>query len=87
MLGVSLASCKKVLVGGVGKGEQKGYQTTLEIEVPDCKTSFISPVIFANLPADMLLGQDAFFEHFHILFEGNVKKFKLNRITRIKNVQ
>jgi len=85
LIGIELTKCKRVLVAGVGKGSQKGYQTEIDIEIPGCNSTFASSVIFADIPTEMLLGQESFFKNFQILFEGNENKFKLNKITRLKN--
>lgn len=80
LLGVVLDK-STVMVGGVGKGNLPGFETSAILEFLDYNNQkIISPVIFTELPVDMLLGQNAFFKNFNILFQGREGVFKLNKV-------
>lgn len=81
-LKIDLKNCEKVHVGGIGGEGGLGYRAEVSLTFPDFDFSFVSPVTFANIPTQLLLGQFDFFKHFKVLFETN-GVFKLNPIKRI----
>lgn len=75
-LGINLARCQKVKLGGIGSVE--GFLSTVQLSVPELKTTMNIPVVFAEkLPLDGLLGQKHFFQRFRIRFEKDRGKFFL----------
>lgn len=72
-LGLSIESGKEVFLGGVG-GYIKGYRHEVEIEV--AKNRFLCPIVFSREYSSSfnLLGRNAFFEKFRIIFEEKKKK-------------
>ena len=67
-LGLVIENGIETYLGGVG-GRIKGYIHKLEVEIADKK--FICPVVFSHeyLVSFNLLGRDAFFRQFKIIFE------------------
>jgi len=67
---------KEIYLGGVG-GHIKGYQHELEIEVAVKK--FVCPIVFSReyLVSFNLLGRQAFFNRFTIVFVGKRSLLKL----------
>ena len=67
-LGLKIESGKEIYLGGVG-GRIKGYIHKLEIEIAGKK--FLCPVVFSHeyLVSFNLLGREAFFRQFKIIFE------------------
>ncbi|MBU1017063.1 MAG: retroviral-like aspartic protease family protein [Patescibacteria group bacterium] len=67
-LGIAIENGKETYLGGVG-GRIKGYVHKLEIEIAGKK--FICPVVFSHeyLVSFNLLGREAFFKQFRIVFE------------------
>jgi hypothetical protein len=84
-LGINLNTCEHTSVSGIlGSGE--GYKYNLNIRLRDIPNKdYDSPVVFTDLDSSpvMLLGDELFFSHFKILFEGD-ETFKLKPITRFK---
>ncbi len=88
LLGVDFSKCKRILVGGVGGEGGYGYLTEVALEFRDFPgVSFVTPVTFSDIPAEMLLGQDNFFRNFDIMFCGKEQEFQLNPIKKIKGAQ
>ena len=79
-LGIDLSSCETCSVTGVGVKSRTGYRSRVMLYVHEFDYEFETPVIFADIQILGLLGQNNFFEHFRVLFEGNKKQFKLHRI-------
>lgn len=67
-LNVTIEKGKEVYLGGVG-GRIKGYIHKLEVEIADKK--FICPIVFSReyTVSFNLLGREAFFKQFRIIFE------------------
>ena len=67
-LGITIESGKEIYLGGVG-GHIKGYIHKIKIEVAG--KTFVCPIVFSReyLVSFNLLGRDAFFEQFKIIFE------------------
>lgn len=83
-LGVDLAMCERVPVGGVGGKGIIGYLTTVKINLRDVKQEFETPIIFSDIPFQLLLGQSNFFINFKVLFERDLNIFKLQPIPRLQ---
>lgn len=75
-LGVEIEKGKEIYLGGVG-GRIKGYIHKLEIEIAGKK--FLCPVVFSHeyLVSFNLLGREAFFRQFRIIFEEKKNLLKL----------
>jgi len=75
-LGISIENGKEIWLGGVG-GHIKGYLHELKIEVAGKK--FVCPIVFSReyLVSFNLLGREAVFEKFKIIFEEKKKILKL----------
>jgi len=75
-LGVAIEEGTETYLGGVG-GRIKGYIHKLEIEIAGKK--FICPVVFSHeyLVSFNLLGREAFFRQFRIIFEEKQNLLKL----------
>ena len=80
VIGIDLNACKTCRIGGVGGTGGIGYLSQVTLTFEKLDTSFESPVIFADMPIQMLLGQHNFFAHFKVLFERDKGTFKLNKI-------
>ena len=67
-LGVTIENGKETYLGGVG-GRIKGYIHTLDVEIAGKR--FLCPVVFSReyLVSFNLLGREAFFRQFKIVFE------------------
>ena len=67
-LGITIESGKETFVGGVG-GRIKGYVHRLDIEIAGKK--FLCPVVFSHeyMVSFNLLGREAVFKKFKIIFE------------------
>lgn len=67
-LGITIENGKETFLGGVG-GRIKGYIHKLEIEIADKK--FLCPIVFSReyTVSFNLLGREAFFKQFRIIFE------------------
>lgn len=67
-LSLTIESGKEIYLGGVG-GRIKGYIHKLKIEIADKK--FLCPIVFSReyTVSFNLLGRDAFFRQFRIIFE------------------
>jgi len=85
MLGVSLDDCEPTRIGGVGNAPQTAYRCELLLRMPDFDCEFTSPVLFANMAADVLLGFNNFFEHFRVNFERDKDIFTLTQIPKLKH--
>lgn len=74
--GVEIEKGETIYLHGVG-GRIKGYLHRLKIEVAGKK--FICPIIFSDeyLVSFNLLGREAFFEKFKIIFEESKRKITL----------
>ena len=72
-LSIVISSGKKVFLGGVG-GRIKGFIHDLEVDVGGQR--FLCPVVFSReyFAPFNLLGRDAFFEKFRIIFEEKKKQ-------------
>ncbi len=82
-LGIIIESGTHLLVGGIGNGHSTGYVHTLSMMVKDSEYLFEAPFNFViDLPVDILLGQNNFFEHYNILFEKNLDIFKLEQVQK-----
>jgi len=75
-LGVVIEEGTETYLGGVG-GRIKGYIHKLEVEIAGKK--FICPVVFSHeyLVSFNLLGKEAFFRQFKIIFEEKQNFLKL----------
>ena len=75
-LSLKIESGKEIYLGGVG-GRIKGYIHKLDIEIAGKK--FLCPVVFSHeyLVSFNLLGREAVFKQFKIIFEENKKLLKL----------
>ena len=75
-LGVVIEEGTETYLGGVG-GRIKGYIHKLEVEITGKK--FICPVVFSHeyLVSFNLLGREAFFRQFKIIFEEKNNLLKL----------
>ena len=75
-LGLKIESGKEIYLGGVG-GRIKGYIHKLDIEIADKK--FPCPVVFSReyLVSFNLLGREAVFKQFRIIFEEKKNRLKL----------
>lgn len=71
-LGIEIEKGKQLYLGGVG-GHIKGYLHELKIEAAGKK--FLCPVVFSHeyLVSFNLLGREAFFKQFKIIFEEKKK--------------
>lgn len=80
-LGIEIEKGKKIYLGGVG-GRIKGYIHTLDVEIAGKK--FRCPVVFSGeyLVSFNLLGREAFFPRFRIIFEEKKNQVQLNGVTR-----
>lgn len=67
-LGLVLENGEEIYLGGVG-GHIKGYIHKIKIEVSG--KTFLCPIVFSReyLVSFNLLGREAFFEHFKIIFD------------------
>ena len=67
-LNIPIESGKEIFLGGVG-GRIKGYIHTLEVEIAGRK--FLCPIVFSReyTVSFNLLGREAFFKQFRIIFE------------------
>ena len=67
-LGIEIERGKETYLGGVG-GRIKGYIHKLEVEIAGKK--FICPIVFSHeyMVSFNLLGREAFFKQFKIIFE------------------
>lgn len=75
-LGLIIEKGKETYLGGVG-GRIKGYIHTLDVEIAGKK--FHCPVVFSReyLVSFNLLGREAFFPRFRIIFEEKKKQVQL----------
>lgn len=75
-LGVMIEEGTETYLGGVG-GRIKGYIHKLEIKI--ARKKFICPVVFSHeyLVSFNLLGREAFFKQFKIIFEEKQNLLKL----------
>ncbi|MBI2309276.1 retroviral-like aspartic protease [Candidatus Collierbacteria bacterium] len=75
-LGIDIEKGKIIHLGGVG-GHIKGYLHELKIEVAD--KQFLFPVVFSReyLVSFNLLGREAVFKQFRIIFEEKKNRLKL----------
>lgn len=75
-LGLNIENGKEIYLGGVG-GRIKGYTHKLEIQIAGKK--FICPVVFSHeyLVSFNLLGREAVFKQFRIIFEERKNLLKL----------
>lgn len=80
-LGLIIEKGKETYLGGVG-GRIKGYIHTLDVEIAGKK--FRCPVVFSQeyLVSFNLLGREAFFPRFRIVFEEKKNQVQLNGVTR-----
>jgi hypothetical protein len=86
-LGVELRK-SSIRVGGIGAESTEGFESNLVLEFIDYDNQKVNtPVIFTELPVDMLLGQNNFFKNFNILFQGREGIFKLNKVKNYKDEQ
>ena len=83
VLGINLRLCEKTGVSGI-MGDGEGYMSHLDLTFTDFPShGYSSDIIFAKmLSTELILGEDFFFKHFKVLFEGN-ETFKLNPIRRM----
>lgn len=75
-LGIEIEDGKEIYLGGVG-GRIKGYVHRLSIEIASKK--FVCPIVFSYeyLVSFNLLGREAFFKRFRIVFEEKKNFLKL----------
>ncbi|MEK7079073.1 MAG: retropepsin-like aspartic protease [Patescibacteria group bacterium] len=75
-LAIVIESGKEMYLGGVG-GRIKGYIHTLKVEIAGKK--FLCPVVFSHeyTVSFNLLGREAFFKQFRIIFEEKNNSLKL----------
>lgn len=75
-LGISFEKGKEIYLGGVG-GRIKGYIHTLKIEIAGKR--FLCPIVFSHeyTVSFNLLGREAFFKQFRIIFEEKKKQVRL----------
>lgn len=75
-LGLVLENGKEIYLGGVG-GHIRGYIHKMKIEVGSKK--FVCPIVFSReyLVSFNLLGRDAFFDRFKIIFDEKEKLVNL----------
>lgn len=75
-LGIDIEGGKKTYLGGVG-GRIKGYIHTLDVEI--AAKRFLCPIVFSReyLVSFSLLGREAFFPKFTIIFEEKEKFIRL----------
>jgi hypothetical protein len=79
-LGIDVPSGVHLPVGGIGNGQSDGYVHMLCMNVKDSDYTFEAPFNFVtDLPIDILLGQNTFFDHFDVLFEKHLGFFKLQK--------
>lgn len=77
-LGIDVSSGVRLPVGGIGNGQSEGYVHMLRMNIKDSDYVFEAPFNFVtDLPIDILLGQNTFFDHFDVLFEKHIGVFKL----------
>ena len=81
---IDLTKCIKIGVGGVGGKGSIGYLTTVKIRVEEFEHEFETPIIFADIPTQLLLGQSDFFKQFRVLFERDQARFQLSRVPKLK---
>lgn len=75
-LGIEITKGQEIYLGGVG-GRIKGYLHKLETEIAG--KIFSCPIVFSHeyLVSFNLLGREAFFEQFRIIFEEKKNQLKL----------
>ena len=75
-LGIVIEKGKQLYLGGVG-GHIKGYLHQLDIQIAE--KTFPCPVVFSReyLVSFNLLGREAFFKQFRIIFEEKKNLLKL----------
>jgi hypothetical protein len=76
-LGFDVESGTPVKYGGIG-GVIVGYEHKVIVRLADDTTSFEIPCSFsAQSGIDALLGQQGFFDHYKVVFEGYNKQFSI----------
>ena len=84
-LGIDLALCKPVEIGGVGKEGLTGYETDqVIVTVSDFAYDLKTRIIFADIPAEVLLGQTNFFERFKVLLERDKAVFHIAKVPELE---
>ena len=84
-LGIDLEKCQKIYVSGVGGKGQEGYVSTVRMALPDFGDhEFDTPIIFADTPSSLLLGQADFFTNFKVTFEKQKGTFSLYPVPQLK---
>jgi hypothetical protein len=84
-LKVDLRSCASVPLGGASGEGAVGYlYQEAKLRITDFDFELTTPVIFAPFPAELILGQKGFFDHFQVLFEKNKGIFKLTTIPSLQ---
>ncbi|HWB34305.1 MAG TPA: retropepsin-like aspartic protease [Candidatus Paceibacterota bacterium] len=82
-LGINLEDCLPVPVSGAGGIGNKGYETTIRLNIVDFKYEYPTKVIFTPIPATIILGAD-FFDRFRIYFERDQKIFWVTAVPSLK---
>lgn len=68
-LNINLEECEERLLGGVVGEPTKGYLTEIDMMVSGFSEPIRSRVVFVpNLKMNILLGQEGFFDRFHVSF-------------------
>lgn len=83
--GIDLSTCQKTNVSGIGGKGQVAYVTTAKIKMIDFDGyEFETPIIFADTPSSLLLGQADFFTNFKVVFEKQKGTFSLHPVPHLK---
>ncbi len=83
-LEIDLTKCTKIGIGGVGGKGTIGYLTMVKIRVDEFDHEFETPIIFADIPTQLLLGQSDFFKQFRVLFERDQARFQLSLVPKLE---
>lgn len=83
-IGIQVAAGKPRKIGGViGKGE--GYEHIVHFVLPELKAEFNIPVIFVpQMGFSVILGQNDFFNKYHVRFERDKLHFYTTKVPKIK---
>ncbi|PIR84953.1 hypothetical protein COU15_03305 [Candidatus Kaiserbacteria bacterium CG10_big_fil_rev_8_21_14_0_10_45_20] len=73
------------MLGGVGGDGRKCYFSSINLKVDAFKDPFETPVLFADIPIQLILGQSNFFINFKVLFERDKAVFKLSRVPTLED--
>lgn len=80
-LNVDLGECEEKFIAGVVGESTSGYLTEMDMRIAGFSEPMLLRVLFVpNLKMNILLGQEGFFDRFHVSFFKDEEAIELSRV-------